>query len=202
VDHLAHIACPTCTLVHEHEELEAGYIASCSRCGCQLSLKSRGDWQIPAAFTLCALLLYVPANIFPILQMTLYGRTVENTVFTGVVRFYEEGDWFVAAVIFLASILVPFLKILGLCFLILSSRFRWMAGMRFRTKLYHAIEALGRWAMVDVFALAILISLIKMQKMANVIPGPGAFAFTLVVIFTILASATFDPQTIWESADE
>jgi len=192
------IACRVCDQVHEEIEVPAGYKASCRRCGAELRRKTAGSFHYTAAFTLCALLLYLPANLFPILSMSLYGRVTSNTVFSGVVRFYEDGDLFVATVVFLASILIPFLKILMLFFLVISTKLRWGRGRAWRAWLYRAIEMLGKWAMVDVFALAILISLIKMQRMASVEPGPGALAFTLVIIFTMLASASFDPHLIWE----
>jgi paraquat-inducible protein A len=192
------IACRICDQVHEEAHVPDGFRASCARCGGVLAQKTPASLHYTAAFTLCALLLYFPANMFPILRMTLYGRETANTIFSGVVRFYEDGDVFVAAVVFLASILVPFLKILGLLFLVITARFRWQAAKIWRTRVYRAIEILGKWAMLDVFALAILISLIKLQRMASVTPGKGVFAFTLVIIFTLLASASFDPQTIWE----
>jgi len=133
--------------------------------------------------------------------MTMFGRITENTIFTGVVRFYQDGDYFVAIVVFLASILIPFLKIVGLLVLVISTYRGSRRAQGFRTKLFLAIESLGRWAMLDVFALAILISLIKLGRMANVIGGKGALAFVLVIIFTILASACFDSQLIWEESE-
>ena len=192
------IACHVCNKVHEEVDVPEGYKACCARCGAEFKRKTPWSFHLTAAFTLCALLLYVPANIYPILSMTLYGRETSNTVMSGVVRFYQDGDIFVAAVVFLASILVPLLKILGLLFLVVSTRLRWAGGQLWRTRVYRVIDVLGKWAMLDVFALAILISLIKLQRMASVTPGRGVFAFTLVIIFTLLASASFDPQTIWE----
>jgi paraquat-inducible protein A len=192
------IACHICNKVHEDVAVPEGYKASCARCGAEFKRKTPWSFHLTAAFTLCALLLYIPANIYPILSMTLYGRETSNTVFSGVVRFYQDGDIFVAVVVFLASILVPLMKILGLLFLVVSTRFHWEGARLWRTRVYRAIDVLGKWAMLDVFALAILISLIKLQRMASVTPGRGVFAFTLVIVFTLLASASFDPHSIWE----
>jgi paraquat-inducible protein A len=149
------------------------------------------------AFVLAALLLYVPANVFPILRMNLYGATSENTVWDGCVRLYQDGDLTIAIVVFLASILVPFLKLLGLLFLITSTRFKSTRWQNARTRVYKIIDVIGRWAMLDVFAVAVMVSLVKLSRLAIVVPGSGAIAFTGVVVFTFLASATFDPQLIW-----
>jgi paraquat-inducible protein A len=192
------IACHVCGQVHEMEPLPEGCLAECARCGNVLRQKTPQSLQITAAFTLSALLLYFPANLFPIMRMTIYGGIQENTIFSGVIRFYHDGDYFVAVIVFLASILIPFLKILGLLFLVIATRFQWEIGRHFRVKLYRIVETLGRWAMVDVFALAILISLVKLQRIASVVPGSGVLPFVLVILFTIAASASFDPQLIWK----
>ena len=192
------VACPLCGLVHELPPLEVGDLMECSRCSHQLARKTAGSFHLSAAFALCALLLYAPANIFPILRMSMYGSISENTILSGVVRFYKDGDYFVAIVVFLASFLIPLLKIMGLFFLIISSKFKFKGAIAFRAHLYTLIEILGRWAMLDVFALAVLVSLVKLERIATVIPGKGAAAFVCVVIFTVLASASYDPQLIWE----
>lgn len=195
------IACKVCRHVHISRPLNPGQFAECARCRNELTRRTPYSLALTSAFSLSALLFYFPANLFPILRMTMFGRITENTIFTGVVRFYQDGDYFVAIVVFLASILIPFLKIVGLLVLVISTYRGSRRAQGFRTKLFLAIESLGRWAMLDVFALAILISLIKLGRMANVIGGKGALAFVLVIIFTILASACFDSQLIWEESE-
>jgi paraquat-inducible protein A len=192
------VACKLCGQVHELGDIDMGTEAECARCGHVLKRKTQYSLQLTGAFALCALLLYGPANLFPILSMSMYGTVSENTIFSGVIRFYQDGDLFVAAAVFLASILIPFLKILGLFLLVITTRLHSTWARNFRVHLFLIIEILGRWAMLDVFALAVLISLVKLQRIANVIPGKGALAFVLVIFFTILASASFDPQLIWE----
>jgi len=151
-----------------------------------------------AAFSLAALILYVPANVFPILRLNMYGVASENTVWGGVVRLFEDGDWPVATIVFLASILIPLVKLVCLFVLIVTTKLRLLRGKRQRTWVYRAIEAAGRWAMLDVFVVAVLVALVKLQGLATVIAGNGLIAFCGVVVFTILASASFDPQLIWE----
>jgi paraquat-inducible protein A len=159
--------------------------------------KISGSFHLTAAFSLCALMLYIPANLLPFLKMNIYGRMTESTVFSGVEQLYHNGDYFVAIAIFLASIVIPFLKLFGLLFLVLSSRLRWRKYKKFRLQLFHLIASLGRWAMLDVFALAILVTLLKNQNLAKVQPGKGLLAFTLVIFFTLLASTSFDSHSIF-----
>ena len=158
--------------------------------------------HICAAFSLAALILYFPANIFPILEADMYGAVSQNTVWEGCVRLYQDGDFVVAAIVFLASMLIPFLKLLGLFFLVTTAKLNY-TGLRLpRFWVYRTIEMVGRWAMLDVFVMAVLVSLVKLGHLARVIPGPGLFTFALVVVFTVLASASFDPQLIWDRGDE
>jgi paraquat-inducible protein A len=196
------IACQVCGQIHEEPEVAPGYKAECARCGSVIKRKTIGSLHFTAALTLCALLLYLPANLFPIMTMDLYGRLTESTVYSGAVSFYDSGEYFIALVVFLASMLIPFLKILGLLFLVISIHFRWDKDRLLRVRVFQIIDSLGRWAMLDVFALAILISLVKMQRLAHVIPGPGLLAFALVIIFTLLASWSFDPRLIWDEEEK
>jgi paraquat-inducible protein A len=170
--------------------------AECPRCGNYLGLRSGGNLQLTAALALAALILYVPANLYPIMSMSLHGAYSENTVWEGVLSLAEAHEWFVAVVVFLASIVIPLLKLLGLFLLAISAR--WKNGRRTRTRLHRFIEALGPWAMLDVFLLAVLVALVKLNSLATVLPGPGLAAFTAVVVLTIFASASFDPKLIWE----
>jgi paraquat-inducible protein A len=192
------IACKTCGQVHRMESVPGGMRAMCVRCGSAIERRTAGSLQLTAAFTLSALLLYLPANLFPILHLDLYGATQDSTVWEGCVRFWQAGDYVISAIVFLASIIIPLLKLLGLFFLVTTTRLRWERGKLLRTWVYRVIESIGRWAMLDVFVLGILVSLVKLRSLATIIPGKGALAFALVVVFTLLASASFDPQLIWQ----
>ncbi len=128
--------------------------------------------------------------------MQYLGRFSENTVWDGVARLFQDGMWFVAIVVFLASIVIPLLKLLGLFFLVWPRQVK--ATRRVRTGIYKVICAVGPWAMLDVFLLSVLVALVKLGDLATVVPGPGAIAFTGVVVLTLLASSSFDPRLIWE----
>jgi paraquat-inducible protein A len=147
-------------------------------------------------------MFYLPANIYPILQMELYGAHSENTVLDGCVALFQHGERLVAVIVFLASILIPFLKLLGLFYLVITTRFASRRRRLERTWIYRLIDVIGPWAMLDVFLLAILVALVKLGELATVRPGPGLFAFAAVVVLTILATTSFDPSQIWETPDE
>ena len=148
-----------------------------------------------AAFSLAALCLYVPANIYPIMTMEYLGRHTENTVWGGVRALYNDGMWGVAAIVFAASLLIPLLKLLGLFFLVTITGRHWR---KTRTWVHRIICLIGPWAMLDVFLLSVIVALIRFGRFATIIPGPGIFAFASVVVLTLLASASFDSRLIWK----
>ena len=134
--------------------------------------------------------------------MDFYGAYSESTVWDGCVKLYQDGQWPVATIVFLASILIPLLKLLGLFFLVVVTKLRSAFWQRERTWIYKTIDVIGPWAMLDVFLLAILVALVKLGSIATVLPGRGLVAFTAMVVFTILASASFNPASIWDSGEK
>ena len=197
----AALACKTCGQAHEPQPLGAGMAAYCTRCGAVLARHTPHGLDRTAAFALAALFLYIPANAFPVLELRLYGMTSDNTVWQGVTALWSAHQPFIAIIVFLASIAISLLKIIGLLFLVLTSKLRWTRFQLARTRLYRFIDAIGRWAMLDVFVLAVLVSLVKLQQLATIVPGPGIFAFACVVVLTLFASYSFDPQTIWDGEE-
>lgn len=175
-----------------------GTISRCCRCKAVLERGVKNSLARTAAYSLAALLLYVPANLLPILSLELYGARSDNTVFDGVRAFYHEGDYFLAIIVFMASLFVPVVKLLGLFFLVITTWLGVHRWQKFRTGLYQAIDTIGRWAMLDVFALSIWVALVKLGSMGSVMPGPGLLPFGCVVVLTLLASASFDPRLIWQ----
>jgi paraquat-inducible protein A len=195
------IACRVCGQVHEGVPLEAGTVAKCARCGSTMKRHFAHSLHLTGALSLAALILYLPANVFPILRMEIYGASSQNTIWQGCVRLFQDRDYIVAVIVFLASILIPLLKLMGLFVLALARKFKISRWRRARTWIYKVIDVIGRWAMLDVFVLAILVSLVKLQRLATIIPGPGLVAFTAVVVLTIFASASFDPELIWKEEE-
>jgi paraquat-inducible protein A len=196
------IACKTCGLVQRMDELQPGTVAECCRCSSVIRKRQVNSLHRTAAFALAALIFYVPANIYPILRMDFYGAHSENTVWDGCVKLFQDGQWLVAVIVFFASILIPLLKLLALFFLVVTTKLKSESWQQERTWIYQIIEVVGPWAMLDVFLLSVLVALVKLQQLATVLPGPGLLAFTAVVVLTILASASFDPQLIWDEAEK
>jgi len=193
------VSCDTCGLVQSVPPLAAGTAAECVRCGSFVSAgRSTRSLEVTAALSLAALILYVPANIYPILKMHFHGTYSESTIWDGIVKLVDYNEWMVAVIVFLASMVVPLIKLAGLFSLVVTARMGWGRRLRSRTQLYKLIDAIGPWAMLDVFLLAILVSLVQLSGWARVLPGPGLLAFTAVVVLTMFASAAFDPKLIWE----
>jgi len=196
------VTCGICGLVQRMEELRPGMVAVCYRCGSMLERKRINSLARTAAFSLAALIFYLPANIYPILRMDYYGAHTENTIWDGCVRLFQDGQWLVAIIVFLASILIPLCKLLGLFFLVVAAKLKSARWQLERTRVTQIIEVIGPWAMLDVFLLSVLVALVRLKQLATVLPGPGLLAFTAVVILTILASSSFDPKLIWNAQEK
>jgi len=170
---------------------------SCGRCGAGLHLRKPDCLQRTIALTIAAALLYLPANLLPIMTVdTLTGGDDPNTILGGVVTFWNSGSYPVAVIIFVASVVIPILKILTLFILCVAARRNRRAISA--TKVYRLTEIVGRWSMVDVFVVAILVSVVQLDSLMSIRPGPAALAFSGVVILTMLAAHTFDQRLIWD----
>ena len=192
------LCCPGCGLTLQADAPSRGERAECPRCGTTVSRGTHGSLQLTAALALAALILYIPANIYPILRMHFYGAYSESTVWDGVVSLAQSRQYFVALIVFMASIVIPLAKLVGLLYLVITARFNVGRRRRGRMRIYRLIDVVGPWAMLDVFLLAVLVALVKLGQIAIILPGPGLIAFTAVVVLTMFASASFDPHLIWE----
>ena len=176
----------------------AAHGARCARCGAGLHLRKPRSLERTWALVIAAALCYVPANVFPVMMVTSFGQVQSDTIFSGVVYFLTHGMWPLAVIVFVASIFVPVLKLAVLTFLLISVQRR--SGWRpvERTRLYRITEAIGRWSMVDIFAITILVALVRLGNLASIDAGPGAVFFGAVVVITMLAAESFDPRLIWD----
>lgn len=191
-----HVVCKVCAHSipapsNEKEDLH------CERCGHHEDRSKLKSTRLTMALSLTALIFYIPANLFPFMTIELYGRRNSSTIWGGIVTLAEGGSMAIAIIIFLASIVIPFLKLIILFYLSMSPKT--LKRARFKTKLYHFVEAIGRWSMLDIYLLAVLVAIMKLGPWTTVRPEPGALMFALVVIFTMLASAYFDPKLIWRN---
>lgn len=176
-------------------------IPICPRCGAALHARKPESLARTWALLIAAAILYLPANLYPIMTVISFGRGEPDTILSGVVALAEAGMIPIALLVFFASIAVPVLKLVGLAWLLVSVQRRSGAGARARTGLYRVIEAVGRWSMIDIFMIAILTALVSLGNIATVEPGVGAISFAAVVILTMLAAMTFDPRLIWDACD-
>lgn len=195
------VACEQCDQV-VRLNTHALHGAHCPRCGAALHRRKPDSLNRTWALAATAAILYVPANLLPIMTVTSLGRGQPDTIVSGVIELIHAGMWPVAMLVFFASITVPVLKLVGLAYLLLAVHRRSTARLRDRTRIYRIIEGVGRWSMVDVFMIGILAALVALGNLASIEPGPGALAFCGVVIVTILASMAFDPRLMWDTLDE
>ena len=174
----------------------------CPRCGHGVHPRTPESIQRCVALLIAASILYLPANLLPIMVTESLGSETYSTILGGVVLLWEMGSYPVAMIIFIASVVVPIAKILALFWLCFSVSPHDGHHRRGRTRLYRLTEFVGRWSMVDVFVVAILVALIRMGKLMSIYPGAAAMAFASVVVVTMLAAMQFDPRLIWDTPRE
>jgi paraquat-inducible protein A len=174
----------------------------CPRCGSSLHLRTPNSLQRTIALLVTAATLYIPANVLPIMTTDQFGDSVDNTILGGVVVLMEMGSYPVAAVIFIASVIVPLGKLIIISWLCWTVHRGHIRSRRERTVLYRVTEFIGRWSMVDVFVVSILVALIHLGGVLRITPGAAAVAFGGVVIVTMLAAESFDSRLIWDARGE
>jgi paraquat-inducible protein A len=192
--------CHSCGLVSRPLTPHADESLHCPRCGSVLSHERRGSLQRTWACTLGALLLYGPANALPIMTtVTLFGST-QHTILGGIGELWAGGDIALAAIVFIASIAVPLLKLFVLLLLCFTAERRSTWRSRERAQLYRLLQAVGHWSMLDVYVVVLLVGMVQFAPFAGVQPEPGLLAFGSVVVLSIIAAESFDPRMLWPQA--
>jgi len=176
-------------------------VGNCPRCGSHLHLRKPHSIQRTMALMLAAVALYIPANILPIMTVVELGDVTENTIVGGMMTFWKSGAYPIAIVIFTASILIPLLKIIALSWLCLAASGKLNPSPGMLGKIYWFTELLGRWSMVDIFVVGILVALVQLGNYMTITPGPGALAFAGVVVLTMFAAMSFEPRLLWDRLD-
>jgi len=192
------ISCSTCGLLLRKDP-SAEQPGLCPRCGKKLTFRRNNAIQATWALIIAAAICYIPANILPMMTRISLTYTKGDTIMDGIVAFYMEGSWHLALIILIASIIIPMAKLIALTYLLLSVQFPLPGNDLDRTRLYRLIEFVGRWSMLDVFVIAIAVTLLQLQPFLITRPGPGLVFFAAVVILTMLAANTFDPRLIWDA---
>ena len=191
-----------CTECHELNKQEADIDEQiCSRCGALIHARRPNSLARTWSLLITAAILYIPANLLPIMTINSLGQGDPSTIMAGVIQLVQHGMFPIAAVVFIASILVPTFKLVGIGLLLFSVQRHQPLSAQQRIVMYRFIEFIGRWSMLDIFVIAILVAVVNFGRLASVEANLGAAAFASVVILTMLAAVTFDPRLIWDNTE-
>lgn len=190
------VACHECDLLHRVEPLLEGAVARCTRCGAVLYRQTRNSLDRSLALTMAGLIVFVLANAFPLLVFKLQGQVKEATLMTGVRDLYAQGWREVGLVVFITSILVPLIYLLGMLYILLPLKFNRVP--RHLAEVFRLVRTLQPWGMVEVFMLGILVSIVKLIKMATIVPGISLYCFAVLIFILAGSMASLDPRIIWE----
>jgi paraquat-inducible protein A len=192
-------ACHDCgmlskALPHAHE-------GTCPRCHAHLHFRKPDSITRTWAFLSAAIILYIPANVLPVMDTSSLFGAQKDTIMSGVVYLWTSGSWPLAIIVFIASIAVPMLKIIAIAFLVITAQMRsnWLPVRR--TVIYRIVEFVGRWSMLDIYVITVLVALVQFNALATIRAGPAAIAFGAVVVLTMFAAMSFDPRLIWDPSE-
>jgi paraquat-inducible protein A len=190
--------CHRCSLLIRRPSMAARPVVRCPRCGSRLHSRKPNSISHTWALVIAAAIFYIPANLLPVTITTYLGTTQADTIMSGIIYFMQTGSWGIALIIFVASIVVPLAKLIALSGLLISVQrhSRWRPGDR--TRLYRLTELVGRWSMLDVFVVTVLVALVRLGYLSTIEAGIGVVYFAAVVVMTMIAAMTFDPRLIWD----
>jgi paraquat-inducible protein A len=190
------LACTVCDLIvpgsHEY--------TPCPRCHAPLHRRKPDAIRRTVALLIAGYLLYIPANLLPVLTVVQVGSHEQNTIMSGVFELIHNDLWPLAVIVFVASIVLPLTKLLGLTWMLVAIQFRSARFLEARTRLFRMIDLIGRWSNIDVFMGSVLVSLLQFGALISVRAGPGLVAFAAVVVLTMFATITFDSRLMWDAA--
>lgn len=196
------MSCHVCAQLAQASEAEGGRMLRCPRCGAPMHMRKRASLSSTWALVLASILLYIPANLLPMMTTASFLGSQEDTIMSGVIFLWQSDSWPLAVVVFFASVVVPLLKILALIYLLVSVQRRSRRNLMQRTRLYRLVEFIGRWSMLDIYVITILVALVQFRGVATVQAGPAAVAFGAVVVLTMFAALSFDPRLIWDALSD
>jgi paraquat-inducible protein A len=190
------LSCHVCGLVSK--TTSTGGTDYCPRCSARLHFRKPDSVARTWALLIAAAIMYLPANLLPMMETSSLFGSEEDTIFSGVIYLWSSGSWDLAIVVFIASIMVPLLKLISLTLLLVSVQRRSVWQPVQRTRLCRMIELVGRWSMLDIYVVTILAALVQVGSLATIKAGPAAVAFGAVVVLTMFAARQFDPRLIWD----
>ena len=189
------ISCKNCHKVYEKETYEEFV---CTRCKHKVRKRIKNSLQVSMALTICAILLYIPAMLYPMMEITKLGIHTQSTILEGVISFIEYENYFIAAVIFVASVIIPIIKLVGLLLIFISLKINIQISHQNKNRIFNFIEIIGKWSMIDIYVVALLASVVQVGELFNIQGGLAATSFALMVICTMIAASRFDTRIIWD----
>jgi len=195
--------CTACdyTFLKEDQQYDHRHRAICPRCASLIEIPESVKLQRVWATLVAGIIMLFPANLLPISGVYLTGSLSQDTLMSGVMSFISMGSYFVAFVVFFASIFVPVSKILIMLYLLASVHFKWRHSIKWQMRLLHIVHFVGRWSMLDLFVLALMMSLVTRGQIINFTVGPAAFYFGAAVFLTMISTSQFDSRLIWKIYD-
>ncbi len=190
------------TLCHLCGHLQHVHETECTQCGVEIHQRIPHSLVLTWSYAIAATLFLIPANLLPMMVVTSLGSEEASTIMEGVLYFLKHGEYGLGAVIFIASVAIPVFKLVVLFYLLLIVRFRQFDKALTGTKLLHIIHFIGKWSMLDIFVVALMVSMVQFQELASIQTGAAALAFCAAVVFTIIATEKFDPRLMWDRADK
>ena len=189
------ISCKNCHKMYERENFDSFV---CTRCNHIVRKQIKDSLQVSLALTICAILLYIPAMLYPIMEVTRLGVKIESTILEGVISFLEQESYFIAIVVFTASVIIPLIKLVGLLFIFISLKINVKMHNNRKILIFKFVEAIGKWSMIDIYVVALLASIVQLDEIFNIKGGIAATSFALMVILTMIAANRFDTRIIWD----
>jgi len=190
------VVCPRCRATVRLPVPERSF---CPRCEAPVHERRPGSLSTTAALVITAALLYIPANVLPVMHTHTLFSDEDDTIMSGVISLAHQGSWPIALLVFFASIVVPLLKLVALGEILFAISRNHVRQPAQRSRLFRMVEFVGRWSMLDVFAMSLLVTLVQIQSLATIQIRPGAFAFAAVVVLTMLAAQSFDERLLWDT---
>ncbi len=188
----------SCHVCHQLVKIKRGKKEYCPRCGTVVHIRKPDSLNVSLALVIASIILYIPANLYPMMHVHTFAGTQSDTIISGIIYFFESGSYLIAFVILIASVVVPFIKMVILLYLIYSVKRGRAEGKEQKLRLYILTEIIGKWSMVDVYVVAIMIALVHFGALTEIKAGAGAVFFLTVVILTMLSAMSFDSRLIWD----
>ena len=195
------MACHYCNYLNPVVKTKQNERQFCTRCDASVHVRKSNSCINTWALLITALILFIPANVLPIMRVYFLGVPDDSTIMDGIIYFFQHGSYGIGLIILTASVIVPLFKMIGLLILLLTIKLNLTTSLKAKIKMFHVIEFIGRWSMLDIFVIALMGVLINFGNFTSIVVAPAATYFCLVVITTMVSATTFDSRLLWEKCD-